>query len=132
MAETNLDHLVITPPDRYHGEGPKILWVDWPLDMIERCLNALRGSPIKLLFHAYSPLDRDVRWLMDVAHQADIIVMDMTAGNHNDVIKGHLIAMDKTFHFGRKDLGDIFPGYIEDPQGKMLVWVGEIMDKRNP
>ena len=95
------------------------------MDMIEQCLNALRASPIKLIFHAYGPHDHDHRWLLDVAHQCDLIIMDMSVGTHNDIIKGHLIALDKTHHFGRKNLGDIFPGYIEDPQGKMLVWLGE-------
>lgn len=131
MAGTSFDHLIVTPPDRYHGEGYKILWVDWPLELIDRCLNSLRGSPIKLIFHAYNPNDRNINWLMDTAYQADIIIMDMTFPAPYDVIKGHLIAKDKLYHFGRKDLSDIFPGYIEDPLGKMITWLGEIMDKRN-
>lgn len=125
------DHLVITPPDRYHGEGLKVLWIDWGWGQIESCLNILRGSPSKLIFHAYGPNDSDLRWLIDAAHQSDIIIMNMDQPSGADPIKGHLIALDKTFYFGRRDLESIFPGYIDDPQGKMLVWVGEQQSKRN-
>jgi len=130
-SETIPDHLVITPPDRYHGEGPKILWVDWQFDQIEHCLNMLRGSPIRLIFYTYGPNDSDAKWLLDTAYQADIILMNMDASSGASVLKGHMISWDKTFYFGRKDLQDIFPGYIDDHVGKMLVWVGEEVHKRN-
>lgn len=130
-SETIPDHLVITPPDRYHGEGPKILWIDWQFDQIEHCLNMLRASPIRLIFNTFGPNDTDIKWLLDTAYQADIILMNMDANSTVDVLKGHMIAWDKTFYFGRKDLQDIFPGYIDDHVGKMLVWVGEEVHKRN-
>ena len=124
-SETIPDHLVITAPDRYYGEGPKILWIDWNFDQIEHCLNALRSCPIRLIFYTFGPNDADMRWLLDAAHQSDIIIMNMDARSTVDVIKGHVISLDKTFYFGRKDLHAIFPGYIEDHVGKMLTWVGE-------
>lgn len=131
MTEAILDHLIITAPDRCHGEGLKILWIDWQFDQVENCLNMLRASPIRLMFHMFGPNDNQSTWLIDVAHQADIIIMNMGINSAVDVIKGHMIAWNKTFYFGRKDLQEIFPGYIDDPQGKMLVWVGEQVERGN-
>lgn len=129
-SEPTIDHLVVTTPDRYHGEGPKILWVDWGWGQIESCLNTLRASPLRLIFYTYGPNDSDLRWLLDAAYQADIVILNMEMNSACDPIKGHIISWDKTCYFGRKDLQDIFPGYIDDPTGKMLTWVGEIMQKR--
>lgn len=130
-SEAIPDHLVITPPDRYHGEGPKILWIDWQFDQVEHCLNMLRASPIKLIFYNFGPNDTESPWLIDVAHQSEIIIMNMDARSTVDVIKGHLISWDKTYYFGRNDLQQIFPGYIEDHVGKMLTWVGEQAQRGN-
>lgn len=124
------DHLVITPSDRYHGAGPKVLWIDWHWQQVETCLNLLRNSPIKIIFHAFSPHDSDHAWLLDVAHQADIIIMDAEAKTAADIIKGQLISWDKCYYYGRKDLAKLFPGHIEDPTGKMLVWIAEITNMR--
>lgn len=130
-AEATSDHLVVTPPDRYYGEGPKILWVDWGWGQIENCLNTLRASPVKLIFYTYGPNDADLRWLLDAAYQADIIILNMETNSAADPIKGHMVAWDKCHYFGRKDLAEIFLGYIDDPTGKMLTWVGELVQKRN-
>lgn len=125
------DHLLITAPDRYYAEGEKILFVDLQHDQLERMLNALRGSPVKLAFHVFGHNDRDLRWLLDSGYQADKILIDMSHSTAADPIKGHMLAWDKTVYTGRKDLDSIFPGYIEDPLGHMLVWVGERSNKRN-
>ena len=119
------DHLLITSPDRYHGEGLKILFVDLQHDRLDRIISTLRGSPIKLIFHVFGHNDRDFRWLLDVGYQCDKILIDMSHVTAADPIKGHMLSWGKTNYLGRKDLDGIFSGYIEDPLGQMLVWVGE-------
>ena len=124
------EHLAVTPPDRYHGEGYKVLWIDWEWDQIDTGVSMLQGSPEKLIIHMFGHNDTDFRWLLDIAYQADIIMMNLSHQTAADTIKGHLIGLDKTRYFGRRDLETIFPGYIEEPHGAMLTWVAQQIDKR--
>lgn len=131
QASNPEDHLLITPPDRYHGEAFNILFVDLMHDQLDHLVNALRGSPIKLAFHVFGHNEHDFKWLLDAAYQCDAILIDMTHKTAADPIKGHMLTWDKTVYLGRKDLSDIFPGYIEDPLGHLLIRVGEQANKRN-
>ena len=125
------DHLIITAPDRYHGEGAKILLIDWHHEQLDNAINALRGSPLKLVIHVFGHNDTDMRWLLDVAYQADIISVNMGNRSAADPIKGHILTWDKACYHGRKDLSEIFLNYIEDPHAKLLAWVGKKIDERN-
>jgi hypothetical protein len=125
------DHLIVTAPDRYHGEGEKILLVDWNHEQLDNIIRVLRGSPLKLIMHVFGHNDTDLRWLLDVAYQCDVIVINMGSVSAADPIKGHMITWDKSKYYGRKDLSDIFLGYIEDPHGALLAWVGKRSDERN-
>lgn len=118
------DHLLVTADDRYFGEGKKILWIDWPWDTVLQTSRMLEGSPVKLIIHTFGANDTNFRWLLDVAHQSDLICINAASHSPADPIKGHLIHLDKSIYFGRSDLSDIFSGYIEDPIGYMLAWVG--------
>ena len=127
--QTVPDHLIVTPDDRYYGEGLKILWVDWNPALIHDTLKTLERSPIRLIVHVFEATDTNLKWLLDVAYQADIIVINAGHRSPSELVKGHLIALDKTRHFGRKDLEQIFPGYIEDPTGTMLEWIGTMRNE---
>lgn len=129
--EPTPDHLVITPPSRYYGEGAKILWIDWHWHMIEQCLEAMRGSPVKTVTHLFGGNDTDFRWLLDVANQADLIVVNLGQTSQADPFKGSFLPLDKTYYFGRKDLAEIYYGYVDDPLGLMLEYISnKIADKQ--
>ena len=125
-----VDHLVVTPPDRYFGEGIKLLWIDWNWGQIDQCLESMRGSPIKIVTHLFGGNDTDFRWLLDVSNQADLIVMNLGQSSQTDPFKGSFLPLEKAFYYGRKDLSNIFPGYIDDPLGVMLSLVGNMANKR--
>lgn len=129
--EPTPDHLVVTPPDRYFGEGIKLLWIDWNWAMTEQCLESMRGSPVKIVTHLFGGNDTNFRWLLDVSNQAELIVANLGQTSQADPFKGSILPLDKTFYFGRKDLAEIFPGYIDDPLGVMLSLVSEMANKRN-
>ena len=126
------EHLLVTQPDRYHGEGLKILFIDWQHDQLENMINMLRGSPIGLAIHVFGHNDTNMRWLLDVGYQADMIVLNMGHNTAADPIKGHMMSWKKSRYFGRRDLSELFTGYIEDPLGTTMSWIGEQTTERNP
>ena len=130
MDNPTLNHLVITEPDRYYGEAITLLWIDWNWQQIEQCIAALQGSPIKIVIHLFGGNDTDFRWLLNVANQVDAVIVNLGQTSQADPIKGMLVPKDKTHYFGRKDLKDIFPGYIDDPLGTVLALVEGISTMR--
>ena len=125
MELNDNDHLVITEPDRFHSEGTSILFVDFQWDMVENTINILRGHPERLVFHVFRPEDRNYAWLLDVAHQADIIVMDLGHQSHMDPLKGVFLPWTKTYYIGRSDLRTFYGQSIDDLAGQLLVMLGE-------
>lgn len=119
------DHLVITEPDRYHNDALVILLVDWSPFLLDQALQAIKGSKEKLAIHIFNDNDTNYRWLLDVANQADVIGINFDSIKNNDVFKGMLMKMGKSFYFGRPDLNSIFPNHSEDPIGKLLVLIGD-------
>lgn len=125
------DHLFITSPDRYHGEGIKITLIDWHHEQLENIVNMLRGSPQRLAIHVFGHNDTDLRWLLDVGYQSDLIVINMGHSTAADPVKGSMITWARTLYFGRKDLSEIYEGYIEDPMGSTMAWLGKQIQERN-
>lgn len=123
-------HLIITSPDRHYGEGMVILLIDWHWKQIEPCISALSSCNDKVVLHLFGAGETDFRWLIDVANQADLIIMNNGVNTQADLIKGSLIPKDKTLYFGRRDLSSIFSGYIEDPIGTLLSWVTSMANRR--
>ena len=123
-SETN-DHVVVTQPDRFYDDAITILLVDWPADLVDQALAALRGSKQRLAIHIFDYNDNNYRWLLDVSYQADIIAVNINNINHIDLFKGQLILKTNSFFFGRLDLSSIFTNSTNDPIGKLLVAVGE-------
>ena len=124
------DHLVVTAPDRYHGEGIKVTLIDWHHEQLENIINMLRGSPQRMVIHVFGHNDSDMRWLLDVCYQSDLVVMNMEHHTAADPIKGSILPWLKSLYFGRKDLADVFQGYIDDPLGATMSWVGKKIDER--
>ena len=118
------DHLIITPSDRYYGEGHRLLLVDWEWEQIEVCLSSLRGCQTKLIISLFGSNDTDLRWLLDTAYQSDHIIINFGKTSNCDPIKGYLISLDRTHYFGRQDLSEVFTGYTSDPMGNALIWAG--------
>lgn len=126
MQESEIsDHVVVTPPDRFYQEAITILLVDWPADLVDQALSALRGSNKRLAIHVFDYNDNNYKWMLDVANQADVIGVNINNINHIDLLKGQLILKSKTFFFGRMDFNSIFTNATNDPIGKLLVSVGE-------
>ena len=123
------EHLVVTPPDRYWAEGIKILLVDWPADLIETTINMIEGSPNQLIIHLFDSNKDDPQWLLDVSNQVSFIIMNMGAGFTGDVFKGTLITRSNVHYYGREGLEKYFPNYVKDPQGRLLVLIGEYINK---
>lgn len=127
-SETN-DHVVVTQPDRFYDDAITILLVDWPADLVDQALAALRGSKQRLAIHIFDYNDNNYRWLLDVSYQADIIAVNINNINHIDLFKGQLILKTNSFFFGRLDLSSIFTNSTNDPIGKLLVAVGEKLSR---
>lgn len=121
----NHDHVIVTPPDRFHQESLIILLVDWPADLVDQAFAALRNSNVRLAIHVFDFNDHNYSWLLDVANQANIVAININNINHIDLLKGQLISKNKSFYFGRLDMNKIFTNYTDDPIGKLLVLVGE-------
>lgn len=118
------EHVVVTAPDRFFQDAITILFVDWPPDLIDQALQALKGSNVRIAFHIFDFNDSDYKWLIDVANQADVISVCLSNISHIDIIKGYIIARPETFYFGRLGLHNIFSNYTDDPIGQLLIKVG--------
>ena len=88
---TDIDHILVTPPDRYWSDAFNILLVDFDFQLAENIINPLRSSTINLAIHLYSSNEDNHEWLLNVANASDIIVLNLTQITNNDLFKGQLI-----------------------------------------
>ena len=107
--ETANNHVIVTPPDQYWSDSYKILLVDFDWGLIEHIINPLRAYKETLAIHVYNSFDSDPAWLLEVAAQSDIVVMDLNQTTNNDVLKGQLISKHNTWYTGRRDLESLWP-----------------------
>lgn len=119
------DHLLITSPDRFFGDALTVLFVDWPPALIDQALNSVKASPKRLAIHIYNIEDNNPRWMIDVANQSNIIMINFSQLSQADAFKGYLLPRMTCYYFGRSDLNQIFTNYTDDPIGKLLVLIGE-------
>jgi hypothetical protein len=124
------NHFVITPPDRYWSEAINILLVDWPYELIEQCCSTLQSFNNTLAVHVYHSSDNEQQWFLDVAMQADLIVMNMSQPSHIDVLKGYLLPRNKVHYWGRPDLQKTFLNYLIDPTAQLIALVGKECEKK--
>ena len=124
IKNPNNDHVIVTAPDRFFDDAVTILLVDWPADLINQALNAIRESKIRIAIHIFDFNDANYIWLLDVANQADIIGLNLNSMNHIDLFKGQLITRSKSFYFGRLGINSLFSNSTDDPIGELLVKLG--------
>lgn len=125
----NQEHLLVTAPDRYWADGIKILLVDWPAELLETTVNMIQGSPEQIILHSFNSYNDDPQWLLDVANQVDFAIINMGTGYAADVFKGTLLLRKNVFHYGRESLNKFYSNHTTDPQGKLLVLLGETIKK---
>jgi hypothetical protein len=123
------DHVVVTPPDRFYNDSITVLLIDWPADLVNQALNAIRGSSARVSIHIFDYNDSNYTWLLDVANQADVVGINLNSPNHIDLFKGTLIAKSKSFHFGRLDVGKIYLNAVNDPIGELLIRIGTLISQ---
>ena len=121
---TNNEHVVVTPPDRFFQDSIVVLLMDWPADLVDQALSAIRGSTSRIAIHIFDFNDSNYLWAIDVANQADIVAINANNVNHIDIIKGHLISKPNAFYFGRLGMNNLFSNFTEDPIGQLLIKIG--------
>lgn len=124
------EHLLITSPDRFWEDAIYITLIDLNPDMIENILTMLSGSPSRLIFYVHYRENTDIKWLLDVVNQSDIVLMDMSQNTYFDVIKGYFLPKKNVYYFGRSDLFLLFSNHWKDPAGNLLATVGELISKK--
>jgi hypothetical protein len=123
MVQTNTisEHVIVTPPDRVWDDTFDILLVDFDWGLAETIINPLRSSKLDLAIHLYTPQDNDPQWLLNVAANSRIVILDLNQSTNNDVIKGHLISKHNVWYTGRSDLSNIWLRHTKDPLATLLV-----------
>ncbi len=124
MIDEN-EHLLVTPPDRFYGDAIKILLIDWNPVLFDQLVTALKGCKEKIVIYYFAPFDTEFTWLIDVANEVDITVMDISNNSQLDMIKGHLIAKKNVYYFGRSDLEKMFFNFTKDPVSTILIKTAE-------
>ena len=119
--ETASNHVVVTPPDRYWSDSYKILLVDFDWGMVEQIVEPLRSYTGTLAFYVYNGFESDSAWLLDVAAQSDIVVMDLNHITKDDILKGQLISKEHVWYTGRRDLEKLWPRYTSDPLAIIMI-----------
>ena len=122
---TDNDHIVVTEPDRYFQDAVVVLLVDWPPDLLNQAMQAVKGFPKKIAIHIFNYNDYNYNWLIDVANQSNLIAINLEPINHIDLFKGYIIGKSNTFYFGRLGTNKIFTNFTNDPIGHLLVKLGE-------
>lgn len=126
---TNNEHVVVTPPDRFFQDSITVLLVDWPADLVDQALSAIRGSNVRVAIHIFDYNDSNYLWAIDVANQSDIVAINANSINHIDIIKGYLISKSNSFYFGRLGMNKLFSNFTEDPIGQLLIKIGTIISQ---
>lgn len=126
---TNDNHVLVTPPDRYYSEAFNILLVDFDWGLTEAIINPLRSANATLAIHAYIPSDSNPAWLIDVASNSDIVLMDLSKTTNNDIIKGHIISKENVWYTGRSDLENFWPRYTNDPLSLLIFEISKYQSK---
>lgn len=121
QANTINEHVIVTPPDRVWDDTFDILLVDFDWGLAETIINPLRSSKLDLAIHLYTPQDNDPQWLLNVAANSRIVILDLNQSTNNDVIKGHLISKHNVWYTGRSDLSNIWLRHTKDPLSTLLV-----------
>lgn len=123
MVQTNTisEHVIVTPPDRVWNDTFDILLIDFDWGLAETIINPLRSSKLDLAIHLYTPQDNDPQWLLNVAANSRIVILDLNQSTNNDVIKGHLISKHNVWYTGRSDLSNIWLRHTKDPLATLLV-----------
>ena len=129
--ETANNHVIVTPPDQYWSDSYKILLVDFDWGLIEHIINPLRAYKETLAIHVYNSFDSDPAWLLEVAAQSDIVMMDLNQTTNNDVLKGQLISKHNTWYTGRRDLESLWPRYTEDPLSTIMIKLHQTKEEIN-
>lgn len=121
VTKIQSEHLLITPSDRHWSDSYNILLVDFDWGLVENIINPLRGSVVNLAIHVYTPMDNDAAWLLNVAANSHIVLLDLNQTTNNDILKGQLISKHNVWYTGRKDLESFWPRYTEDPLSLLLI-----------
>ena len=129
---TDIDHILVTPPDRYWSDAFNILLVDFDFQLAENIINPLRSSTINLAIHLYSSNEDNHEWLLNVANASDIIVLNLTQITNNDLFKGQLISKHNTWYTGRRYLDSIWPGYTDDVLSTLLFEINKQQRYKEP
>lgn len=119
------NHLVVTSPDKYYGEGIHILLVDWNWDHVDRVLKQIKNFDQTVILYLFGPGETDYEWLMQIHAQCSLIVVNLDTRTLSDPIKGHLIAKPQCFYTGRPDLEKLFSGYTSDALGTILTHISK-------
>lgn len=125
IKTTDNDHIVVTEPDRYFQDAIIVLLVDWPPDLLNQAMQAVKGFPKKIAIHIFNYNDYNYNWLIDVSNQSNLIAINLEPINHIDLFKGYIIGKPNTFYFGRLGTNKIFTNFTNDPIGHLLVKLGE-------
>jgi hypothetical protein len=129
---TNVEHILVTPPDRYWSDAFNILLVDFDFQLAENIINPLRSSTINLAIHLYSSIEDNHEWLLNVANASDIIVLNLTQITNNDLFKGQLISKHNTWYTGRRYLDSIWQGYTDDVLTTLLFEINKQQRYKEP
>jgi len=129
MAENNNNHLLVTEPDRVRDRAFCVLLIDFEPQMVETMVTPLQGCKTDLTIYVYNEQDNNARWLLDVANEADLILIDTYKTTKNDVFKGYLLPLKTTWFVGRPDLGEFWPRYTTDALGTILVNIQKHIDQ---
>ena len=119
------EHLLVTPPDRFYGDAIKILLIDWNPVLLDQLVAALKGCKEKIVIYYFASFDTEFRWIVDVANEVDIVVMDISNNSQLDLIKGHLIGKKQVHYFGRSDVEKMFFNFTKDPISTILIKIAE-------
>lgn len=127
MANNN-NHILVTEPDRVHDHAFRLVLVDFEYQLLEAVISPLQGCKTDIIVYAYDQSSYNPQWLIDVANESDLVIIDANITSHNDVFKGYLMPMKKTWYIGRRDLEKLWPRHTNDALGTILTHIQQYIN----